>query len=226
MKRIIVLFVASVTTLLSYAQLPQFSSQSFEDWVYTNPSIPLNQSNILNNKIVLYTTSTGQHLTLTSPPFACYGGQTIDMTVTWITDQWKDEGFDVKKVALTAALLDATGATIDSVTYQPASVSRTNYLDLSITVPSGMTSARLRFAGWKSNVKNSGAVRQIVMNSVLKGDVNLDGEVSVADVNAVIQVLLGDAVAADLKGRADVNKDKEVTVADVNSVIGYILGVS
>ena len=56
--------------------------------------------------------------------------------------------------------------------------------------------------------------------SNIKGDVNGDGEVTVADINAVINVILG-------KGSnmaADVNKDGEITIADVNAVIDIILG--
>jgi len=52
------------------------------------------------------------------------------------------------------------------------------------------------------------------------GDVNRDGEVTVADVNAIIEVIIMDAVNPS----ADVNRDGEVTVADINSVIGVILG--
>ena len=209
--------------LAASAQVPQFSSEDFAGWTYTNPAIPLNQSTILNNRIVLYTTSTGLQLTLTSPDFSCFGGQVINMRVTWITDQWKDSGFDVNKVALTAALLDANGVAVDSVTMIPVNVSRTNYLNMSITVPRGMTSAALRFASWKANVNNCGAVREISITSVLKGDVNLDGEVTIADINAIVQVILGGQVSDDLRGRADVNEDGEVTVADINSVIDLIV---
>lgn len=209
--------------LAASAQVPQFSSEDFAGWIYTNPAIPLNQSTILNNRIVLYTTTTGLQLTLTSPVFSCFGGQVINMRVTWITDQWKDSGFDVNKVALTAALLDANGVTVDSVTTIPVNVSRTNYLNMSLTVPRGMTSAALRFASWKANVNNCGAVREIAITSVLKGDVNLDGEVTIADINAIIQVILGGQVSDDLRQRADVNEDKEVTVADINSVIDLIV---
>lgn len=223
MKRLLPLLAAMVMALAASAQVPQFSSEDFAGWIYTNPAIPLNQSSILNNRIVLYTTSTGLQLTLTSPVFSCFGGQVINMRVTWITDQWKDSGFDVNKVALTAALLDASGVAVDSVTAIPVNVSRTNYLNMSITVPRGMTSAALRFASWKANVNNCGAVREIAITSVLKGDVNLDGEVTIADINAIIQVILGGQVSDDLRGRADVNEDKEVTVADINSVIDLIV---
>ena len=223
MKRLLPLLAAMAMALAASAQVPQFSSEDFAGWIYTNPAIPLNQSSILNNRIVLYTTSTGLQLTLTSPDFSCFGGQVINMRVTWITDQWRDSGFDVNKVALTAALLDANGVAVDSVTAIPVNVSRTNYLNMSITVPRGMTSAALRFASWKANVNNCGAGREIAITSVLKGDVNLDGEITIADINAIIQVILGGQVSDDLRGRADVNEDKEVTVADINSVIDLIV---
>lgn len=225
MKRCLIVLSLMLAMQVVRAQLPQFSSQSFAGWTYTNPATPLNATNILKNAIILYTTSTGLQQTLVSPQFACYGGQTINMDVTWITDQWQDDGFDVSKVVLTAALLDAEGLAVDSVTVgpDPARVSRTNHLHLAITVPAGMTRAVLRFASWRADVNNCGAVRQIDMVSTLKGDVNLDGEVSVADINAIIQVVSGASVADDLRSRADVNGDNEVTVADINSVIELIL---
>ena len=221
MKRLLILLIAVHAVVLCKAQVPQFSPREFSDWTYSNPAIELTQSNILANRIVLYTTSEGLQLTLTSPLFTCHPGQAINMTVTWITDQWQSEGFNVSKVALTATLLDASGAPVDSVTYVPTSVSRTNTLDLSLVVPRGQTSARLRFASWSADVNSNGAVRQIVMTSALTGDVNLDGEVTVADVNAVLDVILG-ADDEALRRRADVDGDGEVSVADVNRVVDII----
>ena len=54
---------------------------------------------------------------------------------------------------------------------------------------------------------------------VVNGDVNSDGEVNIADVNAVIAVILMDEMAPG----ADVNGDGEVNIADVNAVIDLIL---
>ena len=55
----------------------------------------------------------------------------------------------------------------------------------------------------------------------VKGDVNGDGEVSIADVNCVISVILG---KPDIyEGRADVNTDGEITVSDINEIIRLIL---
>lgn len=225
MKKSSLLTLFVLVTMIAQAQVPQFSSKSYEDWIYSNPAIELNQTNILNNRIVLYTTSQGRHLTLTSPQFACLAGHIIDMNVTWITDQWQTSNFNVSKVALTATLLDENGEPVDSVTFKPVSVSRTNYIDLSILVPRTMSAARLRFASWRADVNSNGAVRQIVMTSSLFGDVNLDGEVSIADVNAVLDVILGGGSDdQELLERADVNRDGEVTVADVNAIVDVIVG--
>jgi hypothetical protein len=51
------------------------------------------------------------------------------------------------------------------------------------------------------------------------GDVNGDGEVNIADVNAVIDMILTQVI--DKSG--DVNGDSEVNIADVNSLIDMIL---
>jgi len=57
--------------------------------------------------------------------------------------------------------------------------------------------------------------------SHVMGDVNLDGEVTVADVNSVINVILDDS---GLTSAADVNSDGEINIADVNVIIDLILG--
>ena len=52
------------------------------------------------------------------------------------------------------------------------------------------------------------------------GDVNLDGEVNISDVNVIINVILG---GADPNGLSDVNGDGEINIADVNTLIDTIL---
>ena len=54
----------------------------------------------------------------------------------------------------------------------------------------------------------------------LQGDVNLDGEVSIADINAVIDFILNNT----WNKYADVNGDGEVNIADVNALTSIILG--
>ncbi len=58
----------------------------------------------------------------------------------------------------------------------------------------------------------------------IPGDVNGDGEVNIADVNVVINVILnGGTTDADLFKAADVNGDGEVNISDVNTLIQLII---
>ena len=57
----------------------------------------------------------------------------------------------------------------------------------------------------------------------LPGDVNGDNEVNVADINAVIDIILGGTADSDTMRRADANGDGEVNIADVNKIIDIIL---
>lgn len=53
----------------------------------------------------------------------------------------------------------------------------------------------------------------------VKGDVNGDGEVNIADINNVIYLILSGTTDT----RADVNADGEVNIADINAIIHIIL---
>ena len=64
-----------------------------------------------------------------------------------------------------------------------------------------------------------GAVAAPAANLNAKGDVNLDGEVNIADVNSVIDVILNGTISQS----ADVNNDGEINIADVNALIEIIL---
>lgn len=61
----------------------------------------------------------------------------------------------------------------------------------------------------------------VVMGKGVTGDVTGDGRVDIADVNAVINVMLGKAAPTNA---ADVTGDSQVDIADVNSVINLMLG--
>ena len=61
---------------------------------------------------------------------------------------------------------------------------------------------------------------QVVEPDALPGDANLDGTVNIADVNMIINDILGSTMTP----ACDVNGDGSVNIADVNSVIGIILG--
>ena len=56
------------------------------------------------------------------------------------------------------------------------------------------------------------------------GDVNGDGEVNIADVNKLIDIIMGGFANYDTRHRSDVNYDNEINIADINSIIDYLLG--
>ena len=58
---------------------------------------------------------------------------------------------------------------------------------------------------------------------VLLGDVNGDGEVTIADVTALVNILLGKDTAGYNLEAADVNSDGGRTIADVTALVNMIL---
>lgn len=55
------------------------------------------------------------------------------------------------------------------------------------------------------------------------GDVNMDGDVNIADVTALIDYLLGGGASAINLNAADVTGDSEVNIGDVTSLIDMLL---
>lgn len=64
----------------------------------------------------------------------------------------------------------------------------------------------------------------IILNcrSFLHGDVNGDGAVTIADVTALVNIILGKAT--DIYNAADINNDSSITIADVTALVNLILG--
>ena len=71
--------------------------------------------------------------------------------------------------------------------------------------------------GYKVFYKGEPASAEIV------GDINTDGEVTIGDVSALIDILLGSEVDVDMLIRGDLNKDGEVTIGDVSALIDILL---
>jgi hypothetical protein len=62
-----------------------------------------------------------------------------------------------------------------------------------------------------------------IVEDIFMGDVNLDGEINIADVTALIDIILGGNGSTT---GADVNGDGEVNIADVTALIDYLLSGS
>lgn len=64
------------------------------------------------------------------------------------------------------------------------------------------------------------AERYLIGETVV-GDVNKDGKVSIADVTALVNIILS---SAEPDEKADVNGDGQISVADVTALVNIILG--
>ena len=94
----------------------------------------------------------------------------------------------------------------------------TVYAGRTLHVPQGTADAYEADSRW---CPYFGRIVDDLQPAYLPGDVNCDLEISIADVNAVIDIILGKSASIVA---ADVNNDGEVTVADINAVIDIILG--
>ena len=57
------------------------------------------------------------------------------------------------------------------------------------------------------------------------GDVNGDGSITIADVTALVNIILGkDTIGQYNHAAADVNRDNSITIADVTALVNIILG--
>ena len=57
----------------------------------------------------------------------------------------------------------------------------------------------------------------------IKGDVNNDKEINIADINALLDIILGASADECTRWRADMNGDGEIGLADVNALSDNIL---
>ena len=87
-----------------------------------------------------------------------------------------------------------------------------------LKVPKAAVEAYKKAAEWKRFSQIVG----VDLHDVI-GDVNGDGEIGIADVNALVSLILTDGAAP---ASGDVNGDGEISVADVNALIDLILTMS
>ena len=62
-----------------------------------------------------------------------------------------------------------------------------------------------------------------IEDTTLKGDVNMDGQVNVADVTTLVDYILGKNPSPCDGNACDVNEDGNVNVSDVTSLVDIIL---
>ena len=101
-----------------------------------------------------------------------------------------------------------------------SSAARHKYNGLPIVINGNTT---IKAIATKDGLNDSEVATFVYNVGSLQGDTNGDGEVNIADVNALIDVILGDKVNPDIISTVDVNGDGEVNIADINALIDIIL---
>lgn len=75
------------------------------------------------------------------------------------------------------------------------------------------------------NYRNTEQWREFnVQSNALPGDANDDGNVDIADINAIINYMLGQVNGSFVFDGADVDGNGEIDIADINSIINMMLG--
>ena len=65
----------------------------------------------------------------------------------------------------------------------------------------------------------------VTVAGFMRGDVNVNGEVSIADVTTLIDYMLGVVTEGINPAAADCNQDSHVSIADVTALIDFLLGL-
>ena len=129
-------------------------------------------------------------------------------TVTWIGSYAMADMTGMKSMISNAEDVPALGQNVW------AGVNQSN---IPLTVPEASVNSYKAANQWKLFKFGS---------SWLKGDVNGDGEVNIADINALLNIILGNIADDETMLRADVNEDGEINVGDINALVDIILGPS
>ncbi len=100
---------------------------------------------------------------------------------------------------------------------------RMQYVIMEIPMEGNVRFRIVQTSGSRVNIDDITIYGRVEEPIVNYADVNRDGEVNIADINAVIGAILGAEVSEGIY--PDVNQDTEVNIADINAVIAAILGL-
>jgi hypothetical protein len=143
------------------------------------------------------------------------------LTLSWNSDMANMTNLSAFVVGVEQTPIGETTAEPTTLTYE-------------FEVKDGAQSFDLVFGFTKSGTGNTPA--QIIVDDItltyltsakLKGDVNKDKRVTIADVTALVNIILGKDDTPPYvydHDAADVNVDKKVTIADVTALVNIILG--
>ena len=143
-----------------------------------------------------------------------------DVTTSSFRASWTDQTI---AAGVTSYTLECTG---DGNTFTKADLTNKNYLldNLTAGATYSFKVKTLYADGTWSAWSNTQQVTLEQEITIILGDVNDDGQVSIADVTALIDYLLGGVGTEINVLAADVNGDSGITIADVTALIDILLG--
>ncbi|MCR5130016.1 MAG: dockerin type I repeat-containing protein [Prevotella sp.] len=161
-----------------------------------------------------------------------YDGLTIEAKDTKLTD------LNVNYISESNGLRVAPGATVTFTAPAGYMIIGAWALSKAHELTLDKTGAKFYYEGWTGCAKSITLMNSTTsMNSfygievrykkVLIGDVNRDGKISIADVTALVNIILGkDSVEPYVYDHdaADVNTDNKISIADVTALVNIILG--
>ena len=206
-------------------ELLRFSNNHFDGWVYTQSGVEINNSNISNDRINLYS-----DYALISPEITALNVKTITVNVIGRTSGYEATEYSNTLGKVYVQLVNDNDSVMKEVKY----TFKNKVLDRDFEVDFDISdiadeSFSLRLACWDANIESRFSVRKVYVMvkeynlSGVAGDVNNDGVVTSADVTSLYDFLLTGDTSNVLNG--DVNGDGDITSADVTEVYNILLGM-
>jgi len=199
---------------------PSSASNQSLKWTTTNAAVATVDSNGMvtavgeGSAIIIASTTDGSNLSATCTVNVMKSAESISL------DQEHLDMFRNETAQLTATVLpsEASGQELNWTTTN-AAVATVSSTGMVTAVKRGTATIIVS----TTDGSNLSAVCTVTVTAGhIEGDVNNDDEVTIADVNAIVDLILAGQYEKD----ADVNNDGEVSIADVNAVVDIILSAS
>ena len=143
-----------------------------------------------------------------------------NILATGITLNKSELSLEIGNTETLVATVTPSNVTNSSVIWSSSNTSVVSVNSSGIVTANGAGSAVITAS--TTDGTNLSAVCNVTVNPAqISGDVNNDGEINIADINAVIDVILGGH--SDHISACDVNGDGEINIADINTIIDIIL---
>ena len=223
MKKFILLFalVMCSATVMQAEELAHFDPYSFNAWDYTRPGVNLSTEYISRDNVNLYKNGDVDY-TLISPVLSKGNASKIKFSFKGKSNRYNNSNYNPYKGSPTVELLDANGNVVESCFYEFVDKVRARQFSVTLDLSNlEGNSFKVRIACWNADMDCALSVNEIVIDSMVVGDVDGDGCVTSADVTVLYNYLINSDDTAMVDG--DVDGDGSITSADVTAIYNILL---